>query len=122
MNRFLQNSLKTLIFQTPQYQRTRHHNITTLHLYYIFQTPQYQQTRHHNITILHLREKPGGVSHSRRSLVILRFLRRLREAALGFCLRAIVNEFHPNHKKTTSSVLSVILINLRAGVTMSKNN
>ena len=39
-------------------------------------------------------------------------LRRLRETPLGCCLRIIVKQFHPNLKKTTSSVLSVILINL----------
>ena len=37
---------------------------------------------------------------------------RLRKTPLGFCLMIIVNEFHPNLEKTTSSVLSVILINL----------
>ena len=37
-------------------------------------------------------------------------LRRLRETPLG--LRVIVNDFHPNLTKTTSGVLSVILINL----------
>ena len=166
-------SILYYIFQTPQYQRTRHHNITIfdlyyitssrlhninglditilqyyihiiLHLpdstistdqtsqyynitsilYYIFQTQQYQQTRQHNITILHLRQKPRGVSHSRRrsGFPCLVILSRLREAALGFCLRIIVNEFHPNHKMTTSIVLSVILINPWAEVTMSKNN
>ena len=41
----------------------------------------------------------------------------LRETPLGFCLRVIVNEFHPNLEKTTSSVLSVILINLCLEVT-----
>ena len=40
-------------------------------------------------------------------------LGRLRETPLGLCLRVIVNvEFHPNLEKSTSSVLSVILINL----------
>ena len=39
-------------------------------------------------------------------------LRRLRETPLSFCLRVIVNEFHPNLEKMTSSVQSVILINL----------
>ena len=92
MNRFLQNSLKTLIFQTPQYQ----------------------QTRQHNITILHLRQKPRGVSHSRRRTgsLCLVILQRLRETPPGFSLRVLVNEFHPNLEKTTSSVLYVILINL----------
>ena len=28
-------------------------------------------------------------------------LRRLRETPLGFCLRVIVNNFHPNLEKTT---------------------
>ena len=37
---------------------------------------------------------------------------RLRETPLGFFLRVIVKEFHPNLEKTKSSVLSVILINL----------
>ena len=40
--------------------------------------------------------------------------RRLRETPLGFCFRVIVNEFHQNLEKTTSSVPSVILINLRS--------
>ena len=36
----------------------------------------------------------------------------VHEAPLGFCLRVIENEFHPNLKKTKSSVLSVISTNL----------
>ena len=39
-------------------------------------------------------------------------LRRQRETPLSFCLRAVVNEFHSNLEKTTSSILSVILFNL----------
>ena len=39
-------------------------------------------------------------------------LRRLHVTSLGFCLRVIVNETHTNLEKTTSSVLSVVLINL----------
>ena len=38
-------------------------------------------------------------------------LRRLRVTPLGFCLRVIVNEILINLEKTTSSVLSVFLIN-----------
>ena len=37
---------------------------------------------------------------------------QLCETPLGFYLRVIVNEFHPNLEKTTSSALTVILINL----------
>ena len=40
------------------------------------------------------------------------FFSNMRETPLGFCLMVIVNQFHPNLEKTTSSVLSVILINL----------
>ena len=39
-------------------------------------------------------------------------LRRLCVTPLGSYLRVIVNEFHPNLEKTTTSVLSVIFINL----------
>ena len=39
-------------------------------------------------------------------------LRRLRVTPSGFCVRVIVNETHINLEKTTSRVLSVILINL----------
>ena len=39
-------------------------------------------------------------------------LRRLRVTPLGLSFRVIVNETHINLEKTTSSVLSVILINL----------
>ena len=51
-----------------------------------------------------------GVSHSQRRIIRQRehVLRRLRETPLSFCLRVIVNEFHSNLEKTTSSVLSVI--------------
>ena len=38
-------------------------------------------------------------------------LRRLRITFLGFCLRVIITEKHIHLEKTTSSVLSVILIN-----------
>ena len=34
----------------------------------------------------------------------------MRVTPLGFCLRVIVNEKHLNNKKTTSSVLSVLLL------------
>ena len=47
-------------------------------------------------------------------LVILQresLLHRLRFTPLGFYLRVFVNETHINLEKTTSSVLSVILIN-----------
>ena len=45
-----------------------------------------------------LRQKPRGVSRSRRRITRQRepVLRRLRETPLGFCLRVIVNEFYPN--------------------------
>ena len=36
----------------------------------------------------------------------------VEQAPLGFYLRVIVNETHINLEKTTSSVISVILINL----------
>ena len=39
-------------------------------------------------------------------------LRRLRVTFLGFCLRVIVNEILIDLEKTTSGVLSVILLNL----------
>ena len=60
-----------------------------------------------------LMQKPREVSLSRRRTdsLCLVILRRLRETPLGFCLRVIVHEFHPNIAKTTSSVLSVIFIN-----------
>jgi len=61
-----------------------------------------------NSFIITLRQKPRGVSRSRRRTSSL----CLRETPLGFWLRVNVNEFHPNPEKTTSSVLSVILINL----------
>ena len=61
-----------------------------------------------NSFIITLRQKPRGVSRSRRRTGFL----FLRETPLGFWLRVNVNEFHPNLEKTTSSVLSVILINL----------
>jgi len=59
-------------------------------------------------------QKPRGVSRSRRRTgsLWLVILRRLRETSLGFCLRVIVNDFHSNLEKTTSRVLSVIIINL----------
>ena len=58
-------------------------------------------------------KKPRVVSRSRcrTGSLCLVILRRLCETFLGFCLRVIVNEFHPNLQKTTSSVLSEILIN-----------
>ena len=40
------------------------------------------------------------------------FLCRLRLTPLGYCLRVIKNKTHTNLEKTTSSVLSVILINI----------
>ena len=61
------------------------------------------------------RQKPREIVCSRRRTGSLGLVIpcRLRETPLGFCLRVIVvNEFHPNLEKTTSSVLSVILINL----------
>ena len=63
---------------------------------------------------LTLRQKPRVVLRSqcritRQSEPVIR---RLRETYLGFCLRVFVTEFHPNLEKTTSSVLSAILINL----------
>ena len=63
---------------------------------------------------LKLRQKLRGVLRSRCIITRQResVLRRLHEAAQGFCLRVIVNEFHPNLEKTTSCVLSVLLINL----------
>ena len=61
---------------------------------------------------LDVRQKPRGVSRSRLTgSLCLVVLRRLRETPVGFCPWVIVNEFHPNLEKTTSSVLSVILIN-----------
>ena len=69
-----------------------------------------------NSFIITLRQKPRGVSHCTVSVGIgsrcLLSLRRLRETPLGFCLRVMVNEFHPNLEKTTTSGLFVILINL----------
>ena len=40
-------------------------------------------------------------------------LRRLCVTPLGFCLRVIVKEKYMNFEKTTSSIISVISINLR---------
>ena len=55
-----------------------------------------------------------GVSRSRRRISRRResVLCRLRETPLGFCLRVILDAFHPNLEKTTSSVLSVFWIDL----------
>ena len=52
-----------------------------------------------------LRQKPRGVSRSRRRTGSLC-------QVILVLYGVIMNEFHPNLKKTTSSVLSVILINL----------
>ena len=58
----------------------------------------------------HEAEAHGGVSAvSSHCLVILR---RLCETPLGSFLRVIVNTFHQNLEKMTSSVLSIILFNL----------
>ena len=67
-----------------------------------------------NSFIITLSQKPREVLRSRRKTdsLCLVILRQLRETPLGFCLRVIVNEFHPNLEKTTSSVLSFILVNL----------
>ena len=60
-----------------------------------------------------LRQKPKGVTHSRRrTRQIKPVLRRLRVTPLGFSPRVIVNITHINLEKTTSGVLSVILINI----------
>ena len=56
-----------------------------------------------------LRQKPCWWEQA---LAVFFILRRPRETPLGVCLRVIVNELHPNVEKTTSSVLSGILINL----------
>ena len=65
-----------------------------------------------NSFIITLSQKPREVLRSRRKTdsLCLVILRQLRETPLGFCLRIIVNEFHPNLEKTTSSVLSVLLL------------
>ena len=67
-------------------------------------------------------KKPKGVMHGWRRTGSLSVelqdrerepvLRRLRVTPLYFCVRVFVNEKHINLEKTTSSVLSVILINL----------
>ena len=59
-----------------------------------------------------LRQKPRGISRSRITRQREPVLRWLRETPLDFCFSVIVNKFHPNLEMTTSSVLSVILINL----------
>ena len=61
-----------------------------------------------------LRQKPKKVTRSRRrtGFLFVFVLRRLHVTPLGFCLRVIVNETHRNLENTTSSVLTVILINL----------
>ena len=53
-------------------------------------------------------------SRRRTGSLYLVIIHRLRETPLGFYQRVIVNEFHPNLEKTTSSVsvLYIILINL----------
>jgi len=55
-----------------------------------------------------LRQKPKGVTS------ILRRIKRQRESMrvipLGYCLRVIVNKKTLNLEKTTSSVLSVLLL------------
>ena len=53
-----------------------------------------------------------GVSISNHTLNIITILRSMRVTPLGVRLRVIVNETPLNLEKTTSSVLSVILINL----------
>ena len=67
-----------------------------------------------NSFIITLSQKPREVLRSRRKTdsLCLVILRQLRETPLGFCLRVIVNEFHPNLEKTISSVLSVLFFNL----------
>ena len=57
-----------------------------------------------------LRQKPEGVP--RRQRWITRQRESMRVTLLGLCLRVIVNEKLLNLEKTTSSVLSVLLINL----------
>ena len=51
-----------------------------------------------NLCIITLRQKSRKISLSPRRTGFLFFviLRRLRKTSLGFCLRVIVNEFHPN--------------------------
>ena len=58
------------------------------------------------------KQKPREVGRSRwrTGSLCLVILRRLRETPLSFCLRVIFNEFHSNLEKTTSIVLSIILI------------
>ena len=68
-----------------------------------------------------LRPQPKGVKRSRRrtdSLSVF-FLRRLYITSLGCCLRVVVNVTHRNLEKTTSCVLSVILIHLWYKITVS---
>jgi len=59
-------------------------------------------------------QKPKGDTCSRRRTCALSVfvLRGHCVTPLGFCLRIILNVTHRNLKKTTFSVLSVILINL----------
>ena len=68
-----------------------------------------------NASKITLRQKPRGVSRSRRRTgsLCLVIQRRLSETHQAFCLRVIANKFHPNlEKRTPISVLSVVLINL----------
>jgi len=61
-----------------------------------------------------LRQKPKGVLRRQRRITRQReSMRCLLGTPLGICLKLIVNKKTLNLEKTTSSVLSVILINLQ---------
>ena len=53
-----------------------------------------------------------GVTHACFLSLCIVIQRCMRVTPLGFCLRVFVNEKRLNLEKTTSSVLSVLLINL----------
>ena len=62
--------------------------------------------------LIKITDRTLDVFFSRPRSLCLVILRQLRETPLGCCLWVIMNEFHPNFEKTTSSVPFVILINL----------